>query len=85
MCDRLLFLAHCNSAFIPDRVLGLDRTKLGAGDFLIAMGLTGGVAQILVTSSYRFGQASMLAPYDYTTMLFANVGNAGRRSPGDRG
>nr|WP_321250026.1 DMT family transporter [uncultured Ruegeria sp.] len=38
---------------------------------LIAMGLTGGVAQILVTSSYRFGQASMLAPYDYTTMLFA--------------
>ncbi|WP_298937917.1 DMT family transporter [uncultured Ruegeria sp.] len=40
---------------------------------LIAVGLTGGVAQILVTSSYRFGQASMLAPYDYTTMLFAIV------------
>ncbi len=40
---------------------------------LIAMGLIGGVAQILVTSSYRFGQASMLAPYDYTTMLFAIV------------
>ena len=38
---------------------------------LITMGLVGGVAQILVTSSYRFGQASMLAPYDYTTMLFA--------------
>ncbi len=40
---------------------------------LIAMGLTGGIAQILVTSSYRFGQASMLAPYDYTSMLFAIV------------
>ncbi len=38
---------------------------------LIVLGLIGGVAQILVTSSYRFGQASMLAPYDYTTMLFA--------------
>ncbi|MEX0308338.1 MAG: DMT family transporter [Ruegeria sp.] len=38
---------------------------------LITMGLIGGVAQILVTSSYRFGQASMLAPYDYATMLFA--------------
>lgn len=38
---------------------------------LIAMGLVGGVAQILITSSYRFAQASMLAPYDYTTMLFA--------------
>ncbi|WP_170326229.1 DMT family transporter [Ruegeria arenilitoris] len=40
---------------------------------LATMGLIGGVAQILVTSSYRFGQASMLAPYDYTTMLFAIV------------
>ncbi len=40
---------------------------------LVVMGLIGGVAQILVTSSYRFGQASMLAPYDYTTMLFAIV------------
>ncbi|KUJ78147.1 hypothetical protein AVO45_09335 [Ruegeria marisrubri] len=40
---------------------------------LITTGLVGGVAQILVTSSYRFGQASMLAPYDYTTMLFAIV------------
>ncbi len=40
---------------------------------LVIMGLIGGVAQILVTSSYRFGQASMLAPYDYTTMLFAIV------------
>ncbi len=38
---------------------------------LITIGLIGGVAQILVTSSYRFGQASMLAPYDYATMLFA--------------
>lgn len=40
---------------------------------LVATGVTGGVAQILVTSSYRFGQASMLAPYDYTSMLFAVV------------
>ena len=40
---------------------------------LVSMGLIGGAAQILVTSSYRFGQASMLAPYDYTTMLFAIV------------
>lgn len=38
---------------------------------LISAGLVGGVAQILVTSSYRFGPASMLAPYDYTSMIFA--------------
>ncbi|MEQ6249375.1 DMT family transporter [Sulfitobacter sp. HNIBRBA3233] len=40
---------------------------------LVSAGLVGGVAQILVTSSYRFGSVSMLAPYDYTSMLFAIV------------
>jgi len=40
---------------------------------LITAGLIGGGAQILVTSAYRYGSASMLAPYDYTSMLFAIV------------
>jgi len=40
---------------------------------LFASGIIGGVAQILVTSSYRFAAASMLAPYDYASMLFAIV------------
>ncbi len=38
---------------------------------LVLIGLVGGVAQILVTSSYRFGPASMLAPIDYASMIFA--------------
>jgi drug/metabolite transporter (DMT)-like permease len=38
---------------------------------LILAGVLGGLAQILVTSSYRFGAASMLAPVDYASMLFA--------------
>ena len=38
---------------------------------LILAGLIGGVAQILVTSSFRFAPASMLAPFDYASMLFA--------------
>lgn len=38
---------------------------------LVLAGLMGGVAQILVTSAYRFGAASMLAPVDYSSMLFA--------------
>jgi drug/metabolite transporter (DMT)-like permease len=40
---------------------------------LIGAGFVGGVAQILVTSSYRFAPASLLAPYDYVSMLFAIV------------
>jgi drug/metabolite transporter (DMT)-like permease len=38
---------------------------------LVLAGVMGGMAQILVTSSYRFGAASMLAPVDYVSMLFA--------------
>lgn len=45
----------------------------GTVGLLISAGLIGGVAQILVTSSYRFGSVSMLAPYDYTSMLFAII------------
>ena len=38
---------------------------------IICAGLIGGIAQIMVTSSYRFGTASMLAPFDYSSMIFA--------------
>jgi len=40
---------------------------------MIGAGLVGGVAQILVTSSYRFGAASMLAPFDYASLIFAAI------------
>lgn len=40
---------------------------------LVSAGLVGGVAQIMVTSSYRFGTASMLAPFDYSSMIFATL------------
>jgi drug/metabolite transporter (DMT)-like permease len=41
--------------------------------FLISAGLVGGVAQIFLTTSYRFAQASTLAPFDYVSMIFALV------------
>jgi drug/metabolite transporter (DMT)-like permease len=40
---------------------------------LIGAGVVGGVAQILITSSYRFGGASMLAPFDYASLIFAGL------------
>lgn len=58
-------LALCTAPF------GWVIPSVGTLGLLIAAGLIGGVAQILVTSSYRFGAVSMLAPYDYTSMLFA--------------
>ena len=38
---------------------------------LVAAGLLGGIGQILLTSSYRFADASLVAPFDYASMLFA--------------
>jgi len=38
---------------------------------LILSGMIGGVSQIMITASYRFGPVSMLAPFDYASMLFA--------------
>ncbi len=38
---------------------------------LIAIGLIGGVAQIFLTSSYRYADASVVAPFDYASMVGA--------------
>ncbi|ABD56787.1 DMT family transporter [Jannaschia sp. CCS1] len=38
---------------------------------LVAAGLAGGVGQILLTSSYRHADASLIAPFEYTSMLLA--------------
>jgi drug/metabolite transporter (DMT)-like permease len=38
---------------------------------LIAAGLLGGVGQILLTSGYREADASVVAPFEYVSMLFA--------------
>jgi drug/metabolite transporter (DMT)-like permease len=38
---------------------------------LVIAGLLGGVGQILLTSSYREADASLVAPFDYASMIFA--------------
>lgn len=40
---------------------------------LVAAGLCGGVGQILLTSSYRHADASVVAPFEYASMLLAIV------------
>lgn len=38
---------------------------------LVLAGLLGGLGQIFLTSCYRFADASVVAPFDYASMLFA--------------
>ncbi|NEK21701.1 EamA family transporter [Sulfitobacter sp. JBTF-M27] len=58
---------------IPHASLAWTNPGLNVIGLVICAGLIGGVAQIMVTSSYRFGTASMLAPFDYASMIFATL------------
>src|SRR5258708_1651821 len=40
---------------------------------LIGIGICGGLAHIVLTESYRFAPASLVAPFDYTSMLWSLV------------
>jgi drug/metabolite transporter (DMT)-like permease len=43
----------------------------GAAAMLVCAGLLGGVGQVLLTSSYRHADASLIAPFEYASMLLA--------------
>jgi drug/metabolite transporter (DMT)-like permease len=38
---------------------------------IVLMGILGGIGQILLTVSYRHGDASLVAPFEYTSMIWA--------------
>jgi drug/metabolite transporter (DMT)-like permease len=40
---------------------------------LVALGILGGLAHIFLTESYRYAPASVVAPFDYSAMLWALV------------
>ncbi len=42
-----------------------------AAAMLVLAGLLGGMGQIFLTSSYRFADASLVAPFDYSSMILA--------------
>jgi len=41
------------------------------GLILVLCGISGGVGQLFLSFSYRYGEASLLAPFDYTAMIWA--------------
>lgn len=45
--------------------------SLHDGIMLVVMGLIGGVAQLLLTRAYRGAPVAVIAPFDYTSMLWA--------------
>lgn len=53
---------------IPFGWIALDAFQVAA---LVAAGMIGGGAQILLTESYRHAEASVLAPFEYTSIILA--------------
>ena len=52
---------------------GWNMPTLGEALVLIFTGLAGGVGQLFLSFSYRFSEASALAPFDYAAMIWAVV------------
>jgi drug/metabolite transporter (DMT)-like permease len=52
-------------------VLGWNWPTPAEALVLVATGLAGGTGQIFLSFSYRYSEASVLAPFDYTAMLWA--------------
>ncbi|CAN7646537.1 DMT family transporter [Rhizobium sp. LjRoot30] len=48
---------------------GWDWLDFRATMYLVLCGFCGGVAQILLTSSYRYAEVSIIAPFEYTSIL----------------
>ncbi|HWJ76299.1 MAG TPA: DMT family transporter [Kaistia sp.] len=38
---------------------------------LVGCGIAGGIGQVLLTQSYRYGEASLIAPFEYVSMVWA--------------
>lgn len=40
---------------------------------LVGAGILGGIGQVVMTQSFRYGDASTIAPFDYTSMIWALI------------
>jgi drug/metabolite transporter (DMT)-like permease len=67
------FSLSCALAGLATLPFGWVRPSSGEIAALISIGVLGGTGHIFLTESYRFASASMVAPFDYTSMIWALV------------
>jgi drug/metabolite transporter (DMT)-like permease len=73
--SAIVFYFSLTSTLLSLLTVPFGWTIPGANEtlWLVLAGLLGGMAQIFLTSCYRFADASVIAPFDYASMLFALV------------
>lgn len=69
----IVFYFSCTAAVLSLTTLPFGWALPGAGTaaLLIGAGLLGGIGQILLTESYRNAETSVIAPFEYVSMLLA--------------
>jgi drug/metabolite transporter (DMT)-like permease len=65
------FSIVCSALALLSLFWGWRMPSLADGVILVATGIFGGMGQILLTASYRHAGVSTLAPFDYTSMIWA--------------
>ena len=67
------FSVSCALAGLATLPFGWMTPSIGETVALISIGVLGGTGHIFLTESYRFASASLVAPFDYTAMIWALV------------
>jgi drug/metabolite transporter (DMT)-like permease len=65
-----LISSLCGLATLP---FGWVWPDLHQSGILFLMGFIGGIGQLFMTQSYRYAQASLTAPFDYTSIIWAVI------------
>ena len=67
------FSLSCTLAGLATLPFGWVMPSTGEIVVLISIGVLGGTGHIFLTESYRYASASLVAPFDYTSMIWALV------------
>jgi len=69
----IVFWFSVNSALLSLLTIpfGWRMPETGPFLWLVVAGLLGGIGQVLLTSSYRYADTSVIAPFEYASMLLA--------------
>ncbi len=71
--EAIVFYFMCGCALVGLAVMSFDHVPFTFHKtfWLVMCGLFGGTGQLLMTYSYRYGEPSLLAPFDYVSMVWA--------------
>lgn len=67
------FSATCALVGLVTALWGWHAQTLLQTFVLVMCGILGGIGQLWLSYSYRYGEASVIAPFDYTNMIWATV------------